>query len=499
MLPLHHHSSLIRVVRFSSLRLSVPTGSTFLLLFLVCLCLLPSITKSFLHTSISIHRHINNIPIGVGRLGRLLHPTKTLVNSIIPEMMIVNKNHKKYDTRMLLTCTRTLLPKISMSMSSSESELELELESLLNNNKNKKNNNKSPFPDSLKGCICVVTGASRGIGKGVALELGAAGATVYVTGTSTSATSAGTDTSGTYTSNEDVGGPGTIEQTANEINQIGGIGIPIYCDHGNDEQVKELFDTIDKKHGRLDILVNNAFRMPPGGTSNLLGNFWDLPISTWDSIHTIGLRSHYVASKFAVPLMRRNKKNQQQPSSLSQQQHGQLKYPMIAMISSFGGTCYSFNLAYSIGKGGVDRLAKDMALEFKRENIDINVMSFYPGLVYTERTKISIQNGTWEKDVGLPINNAETPRFTGRAIVAVGTDTNYNIQQKSGSFQVVAELAKEYGFVDENGNQPPSIRSLKFLLPTYGFDEETRKKVPDWFIPDWKLPWSIMANGAPPP
>ena len=103
----------------------------------------------------------------------------------------------------------------------------------------------------------------------------------------------------------------------------------------------------------------------------------------------------------------------------------------------------------------------------------------------------------WDKYVGIPLDNAESPAFTGRAVVALATDPN-NLQ-KSGTYQVVAELAEEYGFTDIDGTTPPSIRSLKFLVPAYGLDEETRKKVPSWLIPDWKLPFSFMAQGRPPP
>ena len=367
--------------------------------------------------------------------------------------------------------------------------------------------NSLPFHEkSLEGCICVVTGASRGIGKGIALELGAAGATVYITGTSSDSSKKKNTTSDNkgrkYVTNEDVGGTGTVEQTAKEINEMAGdgIGIPYYCDHSDDEQVKSFFELIQSTHGRLDILINNAFRIPSGGTKVLFGNFWEneSSIEAWDAVHTIGLRSHYVATKYAIPIMIQNK-----PESM-----GTMNQPLIGMISSFGGLCYTFNTAYGVGKAGLDRLTKDIAHELDNAKKNIHVLSFYPGLVRTERTEESIRNGSWDEDVGIPVENAETPRFTGRAIVAVATDpligkvegkTTTPPSKKSGSFQVVAELAQEYGFTDEYGKQPPSIRSLKFLLPAYGMDEDTRNRVPSWLIPDLKLPFFIMANGAPPP
>jgi Dehydrogenases with different specificities (related to short-chain alcohol dehydrogenases) len=340
---------------------------------------------------------------------------------------------------------------------------------------------------SMKDCVCVVTGASRGIGKGIAVELGRAGAIVYVTGTSSSSSSStisARENNSMYATNEIVGGPETIEETAEEINQVGGVGIPVYCDHSQDDQVQKLFETIQEQHGRLDLLVNNVFRIPPGGTNGLFGKFWEVGVQAWDSVHTVGCRSHYVASCFAIPLMKKNVPRAQ----------GCMARPMIAMISSFGGITYTFNVAYGVGKAAVDRLAKDMAVEIKEE--DIVVTSFYPGVVLTERTQRAVDSGEWGKNVGLPLDQAETPNYTGKAIVSVATDAAN--MSKTGTVQVVAELAQEYGFTEEDGRQPPSIRSLRFLLPAYGMDEATREKIKVEWIPDWKLPFFVMAQGKPP-
>ena len=179
----------------------------------------------------------------------------------------------------------------------------------------------------------------------------------------------------------------------------------------------------------------------------MFGNFWEneSSIETWDAVHTIGLRSHYVCSKYAVPIMVHN-----QPKV-----KGSMNQPLIGMISSFGGLCYTFNTAYGVGKAGVDRLTKDIAYELTNAKKDIHVMSFYPGVVLTERTQRAVDDGRWDEDVGIPLENAETPRFTGRGIIAVATDPTIcnkdgvtPLAKKSGSFQVIAELAKEYGFTD---------------------------------------------------
>mmetsp|Transcript_24384 Transcript_24384/g.44096 ORF Transcript_24384/g.44096 Transcript_24384/m.44096 type:complete len:388 (+) Transcript_24384:172-1335(+) len=332
----------------------------------------------------------------------------------------------------------------------------------------------------LDGCVCVVTGASRGIGKGIATALAKESATIYVTGTSSSC---GSPPRGSrYATDSQVGGPGTVEETASLINKLGGKGIAVVCNHANDDEVKALFEQVEKEQGRLDILVNNVFRIPPGGLEKLMGKFWEQDVEAWDALHTVGLRSHFVASSFAVPLM------------LKSSRDSTIKRPFIAMISSFGGLSYTFSVPYGVGKAGVDRLAKDMAVELQSE--DVCVVSFYPGLVQTERTNLAVANGDWDKYVGIPLDKSETPEFSGRAVLAVATDPDN--MKKSGTVQVVAELAEEYGFTDVSGKRPPSIRSFKFLIPTYGMDEEQRKKVPDWLIPNWKLPFWVMAGGRPP-
>lgn len=365
----------------------------------------------------------------------------------------------------------------------------------------------------------MVTGASRGIGKGIALQLGREGATVYVTGTSTSSASKPDDSSSStstlfrsqlqsvfrrkaeeptsdsaeepYVATSETGGPGTIEQTAKEITQVGGTGIAVYCNHAMDDDVDKLMDRIAREQGgRLDILVNNCFRLPKGGVEVLYGKFWEQGADVWDALHTVGLRSHFVATCKAMPLLLKGRDELAKESNRSS-----LARPLVAMIGSFGGLTYTFNVAYGVGKAGVDRLAKDMAVELTPEGICVT--SFWPGVVATERTKLAVKTGDWEEFVGIPLENAESPEFTGKAIVEVACDES-NLETKTGTYQVVAELAKEYDFYDINGKQPPSIRSLQFLLPSYAFDDELRKKIPAGLIPDLRLPFWMMAQGRPP-
>lgn len=184
----------------------------------------------------------------------------------------------------------------------------------------------------LSGKVALVTGATRGIGRGIALGLAEAGATVYVTGRS----------SGDRVTEAALGG--TLESTVEEIHARGGVGHALVCDHSDDGQVAEAFRRIEEKEGRLDLLVNNAFQtpVPPNRQADpdlLFRNFWEQPPWFWDALHSVGLRSHYVASFHAFPLLRKSK--------------SEGGTPLVVHISSFGGVSYSFNVAYGVAKGAL--------------------------------------------------------------------------------------------------------------------------------------------------
>jgi len=265
-------------------------------------------------------------------------------------------------------------------------------------------------PD-LKGVVAIVTGASRGVGKGIALGLGEAGATVYVTGRTIAPQPL----------------PGTIGETAAAVTALGGHGIAVRCDHAVDAEVQALFAQVDREQGHVDLLVNNAFAVPDG---KLVAPFWELPIDQWDTLHTVGLRSHYVAAVFAAQRMVPQKRG------------------LIVNVSSFGAKIYAVNVAYGAGKAGVDRLSRDMGRELAPHNV--TAVSLWPGIVKTERLLLEPER------LGFDPSKGETPQFSGRAVAALYADPNR--LAKTGQPLVVAELAQEYDFTDLDGSRPASLR-----------------------------------------
>ena len=314
---------------------------------------------------------------------------------------------------------------------------------------------------NLNGKVALVTGASRGIGRGIAIALGQAGALVYITGRSFNAEN---------TTEPFAGG---LVETKSAIEKAGGICIAVPTDHSDDEQVKSLFDQINsEQNGQLDLLVNNAY----GGLRSLREAngkpFWEADTSLWDACNQVGLRSHYIASHFAAKMMIQRKQG------------------LIITISSWGGLAPIFGVAYGTGKSACDRLAADMAVELKPFNVAS--ISFWPGIVGTEHFHQLLEEnleGT-EKNLGFKAIadkfNWETPLFVGRVIAALCTD--HNLMQRTGKVQIGAELASRYGVVDEHGYLPASLRSLKFLLPM-GLP---KLKAQTKFIPDIRVPWWIM-------
>lgn len=269
----------------------------------------------------------------------------------------------------------------------------------------------------LRGKVALVTGASRGVGKGVALGLGEAGAVVYVTGR-TAQPGAGRL-------------PGSLAETADEVTALGGCGVAVLCDHADDEQVAALYAQIDREQGRLDILVNNVWggyeRMEENGEFTWPRPFWQQPLWRWRAMFDAGVRAHYVASAHAARRM-------------VEQGDG-----LIANISFWAGQKYMANVLYGLAKVCDDRMAADMAHELRAHNVA--AVSLYPGLVRTE--------GVMENAQYFDMSNSESPQFIGRAVAALAADPQR--MEKSGQVLVAAALALEYGFRDIDGKQPRPV------------------------------------------
>ena len=263
---------------------------------------------------------------------------------------------------------------------------------------------------ALDGKVAVVTGSSRGIGRGTAIALAELGATVYVTGRTTT-------------------GDLSIGETARLVDAAGGHGIAVEVDHGDDAQIATLFAQVRDRWGHLDILVNNVYKIPSPPAWG--GGFWDHPIAVWDDQVGIGLRAHYVASWHAAPLL------------FAAGPGG-----FICNVSSPGGQSYHFSSSYGAGKAGLDRLTADMAVELEPKGIA--VVSLYPGSVATE----FIQE--WSTKRGTDLSGSQTTLGVGRTVAALATLPD--LMARSGTIQWCEDLSRELNVRDENGN----------LLPAYG-------------------------------
>jgi len=271
----------------------------------------------------------------------------------------------------------------------------------------------------LEGKVALVTGASRGVGKGIAIGLGEAGATVYVTGRTVEEGKAAVDL------------PGTIHQTADEVTALGGTGIAIRCDHTRDEEVEALFQRIRDDHNRLDILVNNVW----GGYEHFNDGtefwnekgFWSAPLSRWGKMFRAGVRAHYTASYFAAPIM-------------IAQQRG-----LIVNVSFWAAQKDNSGVIYGTAKAACDHMAACMAHDLREYNVA--AVSLYPGLVRTEAILKAAEH--------FDMSNSESPQFVGRAVARLAADPN--VMEKSGKVLIAAQLALDYGFSDIDGKQPKPL------------------------------------------
>ncbi|MCB2073865.1 MAG: SDR family NAD(P)-dependent oxidoreductase [Novosphingobium sp.] len=278
----------------------------------------------------------------------------------------------------------------------------------------------------LEGKVAVVTGASRGIGKGIALVLAEQGMTVYVTGR--------TVTPGEYYL------PGTVGETAAECTErgkaSGGKGVAVACDHGNDEQVAALFEQVKKEQGRLDILVNNAFQL----SDDLIEPkpFWEKPLSNLE-MWEVGVRSNFVAAWHAAQIMAPQKSG------------------LIVAISGFVGVTYTFGAVFGTAKSAVDRMARDMAIELEPYNVAS--ISLWQGLTLTEKAYHNLEKSKENMTASITNMTGSSVEHPGRVIAALAADPD--IMNRSGATYITTELAQEYGITDVDGRVIPSAREQR--------------------------------------
>jgi NAD(P)-dependent dehydrogenase (short-subunit alcohol dehydrogenase family) len=273
----------------------------------------------------------------------------------------------------------------------------------------------------LSGKVAVVTGASRGMGKGIALALAHEGATVYITGR--------TVTPGSHPL------PGSVGETAAEVDRRGGKGIAVQVDHADDKQVAALFERVRQEQGRLDILVNNAMVIPDDLTQP--GGFWEKPLSNWEMMD-VGLRSYFVAAWHAAQIMVPQKSG------------------LIVGISGYVGVTYTYSVVFGTCKTAVDRMARDMAIELKPHNV--TSLSLWQGFTYTERAQENLKKVS---GMASQLNSAvgTSPEFPGRVIASLAQDPE--LMKRSGGTFIAAELAQQYGITDIDGRIIPSLRAQR--------------------------------------
>ena len=277
-------------------------------------------------------------------------------------------------------------------------------------------------PKNLSGRVAVVAGGTRGAGRGIAVELGAAGATVYVTGRTTSG------------ERSPMGRRETIEETARLVDEAGGTGIPVRVDHADTDQVRALIGRIADHRGRLDVLVNDVWGGDPLTE-------WDTPFWQHDLANGIALlrnavETHLITSWHAAPLLAST------PGS------------MIVEITDGVSDRYRGSLFYDLAKSAVIRLAVAQAEDLRPHGV--TVVALTPGFLRSEAMleHFGVDEENWRAGIDKDPNFAfsETPRYIGRAVASLAADPHKH--QRTGTATATWELAKAYGFVDVDGTQP---------------------------------------------
>jgi NAD(P)-dependent dehydrogenase (short-subunit alcohol dehydrogenase family) len=284
----------------------------------------------------------------------------------------------------------------------------------------------------LKGKVALVAGGTRGAGRGIAVELGAAGATVYVTGRTTR------DRRSEYDR------PETIEETAALVNEAGGRGIAVRVDHLELDEVRALVGRIEEEQGRLDVLVNDVW-----GGENLAE--WNVPV--WEHSLEKGFRmlrlaidTHIVTSHFALPLLIQNE--------------GGLVVEMTDGTAEYNAEHYRLSLFYDLAKTSVTRMAWAQAQELAPHGC--TAVALTPGWMRSEMMldHYGVEESNWLDATAIQPHFAisETPRYVGRAVAHLAADPE--VARWNGSSLSSGGLAKEYGFTDLDGSRPDAWRYL---------------------------------------
>jgi NAD(P)-dependent dehydrogenase (short-subunit alcohol dehydrogenase family) len=274
--------------------------------------------------------------------------------------------------------------------------------------------------------VAIVTGASRGAGRGIARALGSHGCAVYITGRSEK--------------EGDAEMPGTIYSTAKEVTEAGGQGIAVRCDHSDDEQVGTMIERVIAEQGRIDILVNNACAVSDALSAP--GQFWEKPRHIGNMID-VGVRSGFVASWFAAPHMVRQDKG------------------LVVFTSSPGAMHYCFGPAYGAHKAGVDKMAFDMGIDFADAGANVAAVSIWMGALTTERL-VGMMEAMPEKFTHLE-GALETPDYTGHVVWAIYHDPQF--MRFNGRIVIGAESGQGFGITDIAGKFPPSARDTTGAAP----------------------------------
>lgn len=284
----------------------------------------------------------------------------------------------------------------------------------------------------LKDQVALVTGATRGAGRGIAIELGVAGAIVYCTGRSTKQQPS------------DMDRPETIDETAELIEREGGRAIPVQVDHLDPAQVEKLTKLIEREHGRLDILVNDIW----GGDRFIE---WNVPV--WEYSLENGLRmlrgaidTHLITSHFALPLLIKNP--------------GGLVVEVTDGTAEYNNDHYRVSLFYDLAKTGVIRMAWSLAQELKSHSCTALALS--PGWLRSEQMldNYGVTEENWRDATKVQPHFiiTETPRYVGRAVAHLAADPD--VARWNGQSLSSGQLAKVYGFTDLDGSQPNAWRYL---------------------------------------